>query len=229
MITRSQYHALGLALCACVTLQSARAASTITQTFDFAEEITSWTATPNETQYFYFPASYQANVNPFNTTLGVLESVTLRWTYAASFEGFASSDLTGGSVGLTFGGGVKIGASEYAGNGTGFGAGVAPDAALSATAQPFSIDREFAAAEAGATYDPAIWTTVTGSTPWSAEFAPGGYSQFSYDDVASGTFTSNLGLEVIYTYSAVPEPAGVLGSIALLSGGMFFRRRRPAA
>ena len=230
MKTRSQYHALGLALCACLTLQSAHAVSTITQTFDFDEEVTSWTATPQETHYFYFPASYQTNVNPFNTTLGVLESVTLHWTYTASFAGYASSDPSASTVGLTLNGQFSIGGAQYAGNGTGGGAGAPPNGALAMTASPFSTDTEFTAAQAGVSYNPAIWTALAGSTPWSAAFTIGNGS-FNYNDVASGTFSSNLGLEVNYHYtpSPVPEPASVLGSIALLSGGMFFRRRKLAA
>lgn len=231
MTNRSHCLVLGLALCAGFTLQSARAASTVTQTFEFPEEVTSWQFGSDQSHYFYFPESYQTNVAPFDTTLGVLETVTLTWTFAASFSGFASNDPSGGGVGLSFGGNVYIGGNGYSGGGSGGGHGAGPDGTLSMTSSPMSIDKEFTAAGAGVTYNPAIWPVLNGSSPWPAEFDNNVGSYFMYNDVASGTFTSTLGLEVTYHYtpSPVPEPAGVFGTIGLLSGGLLFRRRKPAA
>jgi hypothetical protein len=230
MKTRSKYRTLGLALCASLTLQSAHAVSTITQTFSFTEKVTSWENSPNETHYFYFPASYQTNVNPFNTTLGVLESVTLRWTFAASFEGFASSDPSGGSVSLSVNGNFLIDGNSYGGNGASGGHGNNADGPISMTSSPTWTEKEFTAAQAGVSYNPANWASLSGSQPWSAEFVFSS-GQLSYNDVASGTFTSDLGLEVTYSYtpSPVPEPAGALGTLGLLAGGTFFRRRKQAA
>lgn len=102
------------------------------------------------------------------------------------------------------------------------------DGPISMTSSPTWAAKEFTAAQAGVSYNPANWTSLSGSQPWSAEFVFSS-RQLSYNDLASGDFASDLGLEVTYTYSPVPEPAGVLGSIALLGGGLFFRRRKLAA
>ena len=229
MTNRSHCFPLGLALCACFCLQSVHAASTVTQTFEFTEEFTSWQSGAGQSHSF--PESYQTNVAPFNSTLGVLESVTLNWTFAASFSGFASNDYSSGSVFVSFAGNVYVGENGYYGNGTGGGHGAGPGEALAMTSSPMSIDTEFTAAGAGVTYNPAIWPVLSGSSPWSAEFDVANSSSFVYNYVASGTFSSTLGLEVTYHYtpSPVPEPAGVFGTIGLLSGGLFFRRRKPAA
>jgi hypothetical protein len=227
MKTPSTYHSLGLALCASLTLQSAHAVSTVTQEFDFPEGLSSVTSTvPDTTEYFHYEPSYEATVTPFNTNLGVLESVTLQWTFEALFSGVSGGT---GSVGVGFSGNSHVGVTSYDGNGTGGGNGATSDS-FSMAATPMSSSRTFTAAQAGVTYDPAIWAVLAGSSPYSAKWTTNP-SNFNYRNVESGTFSSNLGLEVSYNYtpSPVPEPASALGTLGLLAGGTFFRRRKQGA
>lgn len=47
----------------------------------------------------------------------------------------------------------------------------------------------------------------------------------------SGAINTTAGesIQAGQTVAAVPEPAGVLGTLGLLAGGTFFRRRKQAA
>ena len=232
MKTRSQYHALGLALCACLTLQSAHAVSTITQTFDFGGQFTEVNTTPGSFHRYDYPAFFSASVTPFNTTLGTLESVTVLWTYSSSFQGLTGSAPAGGEASVSIGGTFYIGNSGYDGNGTGGSNGAASDTSFTFTTETIADQTEFTAAKAGVSQDPAIWAAVTGNSSYAAKWALSGTNNgLQYINLASGTLDTDLTLDVTYHYtpSPVPEPASVLGSIALLSGGMFFRRRKLAA
>jgi PEP-CTERM motif len=166
-------------------------------------------------------------VTPFNTNLGVLESVTLQWTFDALFAVVTSG---AGNAGLNFGGKTRVGGIIYGGNGTGGGNGTTSSESLTMVPTPMSSSSTFTAAQAGPSYNPAIWAILTGSSAYSAKWTDGG-SYFSYQNIASGSFASDLGLVVSYNHtpSPVPEPASALGTLGLLAGGTFFRRRKQAA
>jgi hypothetical protein len=126
-------------------------------------------------------------------------------------------------------GSVYLLGSGYGGSGTGAGNGAAPNTSLSATASPAFASKNFTAAGAGVSYNPAIWAAFSGNSSYTAKLALGG-SSLTYANLASGTFTSNADLVVTYNYTAaaVPEPSAfaLLGVGALYLGA---RRRRTAS
>lgn len=209
---------------------SAHAATTasVSQMFNFPFTFSDVTTSTNP-QKVYFPNSgnYQATVIPFNTNLGTLNSVDVNWNWGVNFSGETGGG-SGGSVGLEMQGNTYLAGSGYGGNGTGGGGGASPNAPFSAVAAQVSVNKNFTAAGAGISYDPAIWAALSGNSSYAAKLALGNSAQ-TYTNIKKGNFTSNADLVVTYNYTAVavPEPsAGVLLGLGVL--GLAARRRRTA-
>ncbi len=203
-------------------------AASVPQTFNFPFTFSDVT-TSSSSQSIYLPNSgnNEATVLPFDTTLGTLDSVDVNWTWGVSFSGVTGANA--GGVSLSMSGSVSLLGSVYSGSGTGGGNSAAPNTSFSTVVSPASVNKNFTAAGAGVTYDPAIWAAFSGNSSYTAKLALGN-SSLSYVNLASGTFTSNADLVVTYNYTAaaVPEPS----AFALLGVGALYlaaRRRRHTA
>ncbi|NQX01613.1 hypothetical protein HQ447_13220, partial [bacterium] len=181
---------------------SAHAATTasVSQTFNFPFMFSGVT-TSSSKQYVLSPNSgnNEAAVIPFNTTLGTLNSVDVNWDFGVSFSGVTGASV--GNVELSMGGTTYLGGVPYDGGGTGGSNGAAPNTPFSVVATQASSHKNFTAAGAGVTYNPAIWAALSGNSSYAAKLAVGG-SSLNYTGLASGTFTTNADLVVTYTYTA---------------------------
>jgi hypothetical protein len=167
---------------------------------------------------------FTGTLNPFDDSLGTLDSFVITWTLANTGSGTFGS--LGGSISLTVSGSLTLDGDIYHGGIVGFnGTGGGPGGILSLSA-PVSASDTFLVSEAGDAYDTAFLELVTGESSFSI-----GYTAPVTFFFASGSATfdaSTVGnVSLIYNYTAVPEPA-VAAALAGLGalGAAVFRRRR---
>ena len=198
-------------------------AGVITQTFNFTDS----NASGSTGSLVIVDANgVSFSVNPFNSSLGTLDSFTLAWNLNITGDGNGNGPAS--SLHVSYGGSTYVNTSVYNGWGDSLnatGAGLYPTQSNS-----FTLTNTFTPANSGITYNPAILAAITGGSQFNATFKGGpNTARMSYQDVsfASGEFTA--GLTVTYNYtSAVPEPSFAVAGLALATATVFVRRRRAA-
>ena len=195
--------------------------------------------TDNSTkQFLYFDNGGVASapVTPFNASLGTLDKVNIDWDFGGSFSGTTGN--SGGSYGVSIGfnGTAYVNAISYAGNGTGGGNGAPPNTFFTVSVPNAPIHREFSPSSAGVP-DAAIWTAVSGLSPYTVSLTSGTSYYARYTGIASGTLSTYRNVVVSYTYTAAPssvpeiDPNSLGSVLALVLGslGLLERRRLKAA
>jgi hypothetical protein len=204
---------------------SAATTASVSQTFNFLYSFSGVT-TSSSSQSVSFPhlESYVPTVLPFDTTLGTLDSVNVNWDWGVSFSGVTGG--SGGSVSMNIPGTTIVGGFYSSGfNVASGGDAAAPNTLFSAVAPQVFVHESFTAAGAGVTYNPAIWTAISGNSSYAAKLAYG--ASQTYTGLASGTFTANADLVVTYNYTAaaIPEPSSTCALLGLCALGLVTRRR----
>ena len=208
---------------ACLSATSAQAATVVqTEHWGTTEQITA-----GDGSFAYPTASVTKTLDPFNTALGTLDSVTINWSFGVAISGIAGE---GASVNIGMSPNGWVNSTNFGGVGNaGYYASLSQGAFSGATTTPFYFEQYFTAANAGVTCNPAFWPIVSGASSFQAKLGPfegalqnGGYA--NYYRLTSGTVTTSIDLVATYTYSAIPTP----GAAALigLAGAFMSRRRR---
>ena len=160
-------------------------------------------------------------MEPFDLSLGTLESITVAWN--ATVTGTISHS-SGISIKTTGDERLILGSVHY----SGFGSEKAGEKTATFTLQG---THTFLVSEANIRYDPALLDWVTGASNYDVRWTGGlvfrivnAFDGETYHASADGS------VSVTYTYSAIPEPstyALIFGSAAL--GLVAWRRRRKIA
>jgi hypothetical protein len=229
MVSASPFHprwVTALALLAGATLATPALAVPgnyqIVQTGSTNQSYSAFGANNSGAHTFGIPAP--VSINPFssyNTGSGTLNSVTVRWDHTMSFSGTAGSG--GGGISAGGGGSAYISSINYGGNGDGGNASGGPNQAVSLTKTwcgSFPCDYTFTAANAGVTFDPNIWTVLSGNSVYTVTSntqVNGGWT-----DIVSGLWSLNSLATVTYAYYGEQVPANVplAPSAALLGLGL---------
>ena len=210
-------------------------AGIITQSAQFRTSFSAFTDDSNQqTLSFDNSGVASAQMTPFNASLGTLNKVNINWSMGLSFSGTTGS--SGGTAGTSqFGGDEYVNANTYSTTGGGNGGGGPPGTSVSFSATNGTNGQyEFLLANAGTTYNAAIWSAFTGASPYTVSLDTGSSYYFAYTGIASGTMSSYRDVVVSYTYtpSAVPEidPATGGSALSLVAGvlAMIEQRRRRA-
>jgi len=164
---------------------------------------------------------FTMSLNPFDESLGTLESFTISWVPTANATGTVGSSSVGG-VGAGFGGNLSLDGASFASSS---GGGSKSDIANSQVATTITVsghNTTYLASNAGVTYNPALLAAVIGDETfdlkWDGTVSP------LYSNLVAGQIDLQVIATVTYTFTAVPEPSVML--LGAASGMIFLRRRR---
>jgi hypothetical protein len=151
-----------------IALAASLTAETVTQSADFAK---SDVYTGSGSKELVSSVFFSADLQPFDASLGTLQSFTVKWEASGLLTGTVGPDSSG-SASSSFGGSFYLAGSGYGGAGGGNGGGAGPGQSLEVIFPPTPIvsEKTFTVAEAGVTYDPAILAAITGTSPFAAAF-----------------------------------------------------------
>lgn len=165
----------------------------------------------------FFSATFQ----PFNSTLGTLESISLNWSPAASATNTGTLDA---GMFLAGGGTVYIGDNPYNGLSGGFANSSTGEMSFTATANnTWPV--------VGFPGNPALLALFTGDNPFGVRSDANLQLSFSSDDPVVESYTMGVtgGVTLTYNYiAAVPEPStyAALAGAACMGAAAWMRRKR---
>ncbi len=162
----------------------------------------------------FFTATFQ----PFNATLGTLQSFTIHCEIEGLLEGTIGQDGDEGNANAGLGGTFSIGGIAFSGTGGG-------NNGVGATGEPIEVsfaiptfEQTLTAANAGVSYHPDILSTVTGSQPFALSFGtpPEANSpvQVNYSNVADLAASVAGTITLTYTYET---PGGETETLRITS------------
>ncbi|MFH1499249.1 MAG: hypothetical protein ABII82_15650 [Verrucomicrobiota bacterium] len=200
-------------------------AQTVVQTVNFNETATYTDAagTVEHVDSTFFTGTF----NPFDASLGTLDSFVIQWTLANT--GAGTLGVSGGSLSLTVSGSLSLNGDIYHGGVVGFqGTGGPPNTPFSLSA-PVTATDTFLSSGAGTDYDTAFLTLVTGDSDFTIGYtAPVVFSIVSGSATFDASTIGDVTLTYHYTAAAVPEPAtaAALAGFVTLALAASRRRRR---
>jgi len=175
------------------------------------------------------------SVQPFDASLGTLNTATIEWNTWAIGTVFVWPFTNGGSLGFEFGGGVNLNAFAYGGYGGGGGDGAGQGQTFSVNLAPPVTTNTFSAANAGVTFDAGIWDAILGTTPYTLSYTgsyPGGTPyRITSINIGFGNASMTTTATVRYDYSPsnpivpVPAPLPLVGIGAAWGWSRRLRRR----
>lgn len=199
-------------------------AATISQTFNFSD--TQTVSGTGRIVHATTAGIIATDFDPFNASLGTLQSFAIDWTATVTASGVTSS--SGGSFSPQLGGQLFIATNAYDGTGNSNGTGAGPNTAVGPISATINKSSLFLVSNASVTYNPALLFTVIGGSPFSLTYSnPSTDTIFtSYNTMASITSSLTGSVTLTYNYDAatVPEPTSfAIGSI-LCMGWLAMRR-----
>jgi hypothetical protein len=200
-------------------------AAVVTQTYTFND---SQTGTGSGTLVHANLDGLIADLDPFNSALGTLNSFSIVWTASVVAEG--TTGATSGNISMGFGGAFRVGSASYNGTGDGNSNGAGPGSTIPQITISINNTSVFLPSNAGVTYDPAILALITGSNPVQLSYASksSNTAYTTFNDVAtvSSVLSGTVTLTYDYTPAAVPEPTSMLIGGSLFAGVIGMRRMR---
>lgn len=157
---------------------------------------------------------FTANFEPFDASLGTLQSFTVRCRLNGALVGVAGDAEGTGSASSGFGGAFSIGGAAFDGTGGPGGNGVADAGSpLEVAIGIPDYERNLTVANAGVSYDPAILAAVTGNAPYPISFNTGGGVMVNFANVAD--LQASLGGMISITYIYQPVAGGTSESLTV--------------
>lgn len=158
----------------------------------------------------YFTADFE----PFDASLGTLQSFTIRCRLNGALAGVAGDAEATGSASSGFGGAFSIGGAAFDGTGGPGGNGVADAGSpLEVAIGIPDYERNLTVANAGVSYDPTILAAVTGNAPYPISFNTGGGVMVNFANVAD--LQASLGGVISITYIYQPAAGGTPESLTV--------------
>jgi hypothetical protein len=162
------------------------------------------------------PGYFNATLEPFNTSLGTLQSFTIKCQLDGQLSGSVGGEGESGAVQASMGGTFLIDGNSF--YGTGGGGGSLDDVFF--TGQqidvPFTIapmEYTLLASDAGGMFNPAILSTITGSSPFTLSFTSGVKVQYLNVADLSASFNSTITLVYNYDTAAGSESLKIVNLI----------------
>jgi hypothetical protein len=157
---------------------------------------------------------FTANFEPFDSSLGTLQSFTVRCRLNGALVGMAGDAEGTGSASSGFGGAFSIGGAAFDGTGGPGGNGVADAGSpLEVAIGIPDYERNLTVANAGVSYDPAILAAITGNAPYPISFNTGGGVMVNFANVAD--LQASLGGMISITYIYQPVAGGTSESLTV--------------
>jgi hypothetical protein len=162
----------------------------------------------------FFTATFQ----PFNPSLGTLQSFTIQCEIGGLLSGTIGGDGDEGSANASLGGTLSLGGIAF--NGTGGG-----NNGVGSTGEPIEVnfaiptfEQTLTAANAGVTYHPGLLTTVTGTEPFPLSFSmppqTNSTVMVGYANVADLAASVSSTITLTYTYET---PSGAVETLKITS------------
>jgi MprA protease rhombosortase-interaction domain-containing protein len=210
-----------------IGLDGAARAQSVSQTVSLVDYNFSDFTGASNLQLSLFANGLSAPIDPFNASLGTLQSFTTSLTITEMFSGVAGT--SGGSVSGGFEGSLAINGVAYDSKSTGGGNGGPPGSTISFSAGLSNYSDQFSGTDTPTTYDPSILAAVTGTDPFAFSYGDPGSDLLSiyFDGITSGLFTVTGSVTITYDYAPIPEPASAM-LLAPMLGLLGFARRRRA-
>lgn len=190
---------------ALVLLSQSVPASTLSQPAEFATSNEGNLYQGYGAQQLASPTFFTADFEPFDESLGTLESFTIRCNIGGLLQGVGGDAEPTGTASSGFGGAFSIGGATFDGTGT---SPVDPEfadtgAPLEVPMGSIDYERNLTVANAGVTYDPAIVTTLTGNAPFPISFNTGGGVMVTFTNVADLQASMSGTISITYVYQPV--------------------------
>ena len=163
-------------------------------------------------------SQFVTTVDAFDGALGILESITISFSFSATFSG--SLGATGGGASASYGGDLFVSGISIGGTGGGGGTGGAPEAPFSTSLglnAPFSVTIT-------PDSDPALFAALQSAAPVSFSWNTGVSVSPGGTTLTTANVTGEAIATVEYSFTPVPEPASTL--LTLVPGLLLLRRRR---
>lgn len=171
-----------------------------------------------------YPPEASFTVQPFDSSLGVLGSTTIRWQSSADGQVTVASGVGGGAWGLEFGGTVNVNSFPYNGYGGGNGYGAGPGQLITFSLPSTGRTDTFTSADA------TVWGAFTGPNPYTLAYLgsyPGGTPyRITSTNIGSGIANVRTNVEVTYTFTPFNPPAAAPGPVPLLGAAAAWRASR---
>ena len=147
------------------------------------------------------PGFFSATLQPFDASLGTLQSFTIKCQLDGQLSGSVGSDGESGAVQANMSGAFLIDGNGFFG--TGGGGGGMDDIFFSGQPidVPFNIapmEHTLKVSEVGGAWNPAILATITGASPYNLSFTSGVNVQ--YMNVADLSASFNATITLVYNY-----------------------------
>lgn len=190
---------------ALVILSQSLSASTLSQPAEFATSNEGNLYQGYGAQQLTSPTFFTADFEPFDESLGTLESFTIRCNIGGLLQGVGGDAEPTGTASSGFGGAFSIGGATFDGTGT---SPVPPEfadtgAPLEVPMGSIDYERNLTVANAGVTYDPAIVATLTGNASFPISFNTGGGVMVTYSNVADLQASLSGTISITYVYQPV--------------------------
>lgn len=194
----------------------------ITQMFPFQDTL-NFMATDGDSRQQVDNTFFRAEANPFDSSLGTLDSATITWNIAISGTVVAPADSTA-VMSYSYSGNFFVNAIEDGGGGGGGAIVATPGETKVESLNPVTLNRSF---PSGASNNDAIWAVITGTNTFTLSWDTpvnvsnnGTTSPADYTSVIDGSAT------ITYNYTPVPEPSALTLMAFATVAGLSFRRRK---
>lgn len=162
------------------------------------------------------PGFFSATLQPFDPSLGTLQSFTIKCELDGQLSGSVGGGGDSGAVQASMGGAFLIDGNGFYGTGGGGGSLEDPFFTGQPIEVPFFIppmDFTLLVSEAGSAWNPAILSSITGASPYTLFFTSGVHVQYQNVANLSASFTATITLVYNYETAAGNESLKIVNLV----------------